>query len=155
MRPVLGSRGVGVHSLIADNAIHGAFLLGKPNPIATSADEQLLRDLASVAVEIHVNGKVVATGGSGRDVLGHPLVALAWLANERSRQRGAEQQGAPVLKTGDHISTGACGSTYAARPGDRVTGCFGPRLGKVHASIGVDAVAVQGDGRATPMIGKL
>jgi 2-keto-4-pentenoate hydratase len=102
---------MGAAALIADNACHGAWVKGK-----------LVRDwrgidLASQAVRLIVNDKVVATG-SGAAVLGHPLNALEWLAGKL----GSHGLG---LSAGDYITTGVTTDTYMAEAGDRVRAEFG------------------------------
>jgi len=107
---------VGAFSLIADNAIHGAWVSGDPCP-----DWRTL-DFVSHPVTVFVNGVSHATG-SGAAVLGNPLNAVAWLANELPRH-GRQ------LRRGDHISTGTAADVYLAAPGDRVAADFG-KLGRV------------------------
>lgn len=65
--------GFGVPSLLADQVYHAAAVLG-----AAGADWRGL-DLAAVAGRMAVDGKEVGRG-TGADLLGHPLDALAWLA---------------------------------------------------------------------------
>lgn len=67
-------RAFGAPALIADQVFHAAAILGSP-----AADWQQL-DLAALAGEILVDGKVAADG-NGMDLLGHPMNALAWLAS--------------------------------------------------------------------------
>ena len=101
----------GALSLIADNAIHGAWIAGEPY----TAWREL--DLATHDVRLIVNGQVT-TQGSGAAVLGHPLNVLAWLANELPRFGGA-------LKAGDRVSTGVCTDVYEGKAGDSVQADFG------------------------------
>lgn len=63
---------LGVPTLIADQVYHAAAVLGAP------ADWRAL-DLATTPGRIEVDGTVRGSG-EGRDLLGHPLRALAWLA---------------------------------------------------------------------------
>ena len=56
-------------------------------------------------------------------MLGHPLAALAWLANELPRYGLS-------LRAGDYVSTGLTTAIYLAQPGDHLRGDFGP-LGQV------------------------
>ncbi len=102
---------VGALSLIADNAIHGAWIAGAP-----IADWQHL-ELATHPVQLIVNGHVMSEG-TGANVLGHPLTVLAWLANELPRQ-------GRNLKAGDRITTGVCTEVYDAQAGDTVRADFG------------------------------
>jgi 2-keto-4-pentenoate hydratase len=64
---------LGTPTLIADQVFHASGVLGRP-----VADWRAL-DLGAAKGTFHVGGKVVGSG-YGRDLLGHPLEALAWLA---------------------------------------------------------------------------
>ncbi|MFO0802032.1 MAG: fumarylacetoacetate hydrolase family protein [Gemmataceae bacterium] len=97
---------VGAPSLIADNAIHGAWVEGEPHTDWRNVD------LAAHATKLVVNGETVRNG-SGAAVLGHPLNVVAWLANVRP------------LRAGDKITTGTTTAVYFATPGDRITADFG------------------------------
>lgn len=105
--------------LIADNAAAGHLVLGAP--VADWQDH----DLAASAVALRVDGVDIAAG-FGRDVLGHPLKALAWLANEGALA------GRPLLK-GDIVSTGSCTGMKPVEPGSTSTADFGA-MGKVTVS---------------------
>jgi len=99
-------------SLIADNAIHGAWITG--DPYASWRD----LDLGAHVVNVRVNGELNASG-QGRAALGHPLNALAWLANALPTQ-------GKRLKHGDRVTTGVCTDrVYLAQPGDTVQADFG------------------------------
>ena len=63
----------GTPSLIADQVFHAAAILGAP-----VSDWKGL-DLAEIVGELTVDGVVKGTG-MGRELLGHPMEALAWLA---------------------------------------------------------------------------
>jgi 2-keto-4-pentenoate hydratase len=69
-----------------------------------------------------VNGETVAEG-SGANVLGDPVEALVWLANDQ-RERGAG------LLAGQVVITGSCTGVNMAVAGDRVRADFG-ELGAV------------------------
>ncbi len=102
---------VGVNALIADNAIHGVSVLGEP-----------VRDwknvnLAAHKVDLWVNREIRETG-TGANVLGDPLNAMAWLANTLKSHGKA-------LKEGDLVTTGATSPTYSAMAGDDIRGDFG------------------------------
>ena len=101
----------GAPSLIADNAIHGAWVVGEPY----AAWRDL--DLTTHEVRLIVNGQVI-TQGNGAAVLGHPLNVMAWLANELPLYGGA-------LKAGDRVTTGVCTDVYEGRAGDTVRADFG------------------------------
>jgi 2-keto-4-pentenoate hydratase len=111
---------VGTHSLIADNACHGAWIRGP-----------LVRDwrgidLAATKVALRINGKTIGEG-SGAAVLGHPLNALTWLANALN-DRGLG------LRAGDYITTGVTTDIYLAEKGDHVVASFGS-VGTVELTI--------------------
>lgn len=110
---------VGAESLIADNAIHGAWV--EAAPVAGWP----LADLDRHAVTLSVNGTAVRTG-TGAAVLGHPLNVVAWLANELPRFGRS-------LRKGDKISTGIVAPVYLAAPGDTAVADFGA-LGRVELS---------------------
>ncbi len=103
-------------TIIADNGVDGALVLGKGK-----SDWSAL-DLSSIHVELSVDGLLVQTG-SGANVLGNPLNALVWLANEQ-RKRGNG------LKAGDVYNTGTATLMQPMKAGQRAVASFGP-LGKV------------------------
>lgn len=107
---------VGAPSLLADNAIHGAWVPGEP--FAGWAG----LDYATHPTELVVNGEK-RFPGSGAAVLGNPLNVVAWLANELPRYGRR-------LHKGDRITTGITTGIYLAQPGDRLDADFGP-LGRV------------------------
>jgi 2-keto-4-pentenoate hydratase len=90
--------------LVADNANGGAFVLGSP---ARRLDGL---DLRRMAMSMTRNGEPLISG-SGENVYGNPLHALAWLA---ARMVGDEMP----LKAGDVIMTGTYFAMQAAAPGD-------------------------------------
>lgn len=108
---------VGAHSLIIDNAVHGAWIKGR-----LSAE---FGDLGEHAVRLIANGEVV-TSGKGSAALGHPLKALAWLANALPRY-------GLTLKKGDWVTTGVVTDLYYAKAGDHLVADFGS-LGEVAVS---------------------
>jgi 2-keto-4-pentenoate hydratase len=113
---------VGAPQLIADNACAHGFVLGPPSPpIWRSMDLAHHQVLASVA------GKDEREG-IGANVLGSPLLALAWLANELS-DIGIG------LQEGEIVTTGTCIVPLPIEPFDRVTADFGP-LGKIELRLG-------------------
>ena len=83
-------------------------------------------DLASIPVHASVDGEEVASG-SGANVLGHPLNALLWLANDLTSSDRA-------LQAGDWISTGTCAGVVKIKPGQSAVASFGP-IGEVNLSI--------------------
>jgi 2-keto-4-pentenoate hydratase len=108
------------NSLAADNAIHGGFVKG---PAAEGWHDY---DLSAHAVRLLVNDEETLSGAGDR-TLGHPLAALAWLANELPAHD-------LDLSAGDCITTGlATDGIFEANQGDRLVGDFG-KLGQVALS---------------------
>lgn len=92
--------------LIADNAWNEGAVLGEPVRDWQGMDLAALRGVATI------NGRH-AGEGHGRDVMGHPLDALAWMANNlASRGLG--------LWRGDVVITGSLVTTKYPKPGDLV-----------------------------------
>ena len=84
-------------TLLADNTWNGGIVLGSP-----LTDWQPL-DLAAIHGTMRINGEVVGEG-DGRDVMGHPLDALAWLASTLATQGKSLAQGMVVM-TGSVVAT--------------------------------------------------
>ncbi len=63
-----------IQDTVADNASSGVFVLGD-----AAADPRKL-DLSLVGMTLEKNGEILATG-AGAAALGHPVNAVAWLAN--------------------------------------------------------------------------
>ena len=91
-----------VHALIAENSWNAGAVCGA----ATAA----LPDLASLEGTVRRDGEVVDRG-AGRDVLGHPLNALAWLANHLNAL-------GERLRPGDLVMTGNLVTTKFVKPGE-------------------------------------
>ncbi|MBM3734598.1 MAG: hypothetical protein FJW39_02330 [Acidobacteria bacterium] len=102
---------VGLRSLIVDNACHAGWVHG---PVT---EDWRGIDLAGHHVSLSINGALKSTG-TGAAVLGHPLIALTWLAN-RLREGGSG------LGAGDRITTGVCTDIAYGFPGDQVVADFG------------------------------
>jgi 2-keto-4-pentenoate hydratase len=103
-----------VTMMIADNAWNEGAVLGAPVREWRGIDLAALRGVASV------NGKNVGSG-HGRDVMGHPLDALTWLANHLAA-RGLG------LWRGDAVITGSLVTSKYPNAGDRLrfeTGALG------------------------------
>lgn len=109
-------KAVGAPSLLADNAIHGAWVFGEP-----FAEWQDL-DFARHPTALTINHTRTLTG-SGAAVLGNPLTVVAWLANELPKF-------GRVLSRGDRVTTGVTTDIYLAEPGDHLAADFGP-IGRV------------------------
>ena len=100
---------VGIQSLIADNGVHGAFILADG-----IADWRGL-DLAEGKVTLAIAGGVTVEG-KGANVLGHPLKALAWLADETASVGG--------LKAGEIVTTGSAIPPQQVGPAASATAHF-------------------------------
>ena len=98
-------------TLIADNAIHGAWIPG-----GVWADWQSL-DLPNHEVKLYADD-VLVSEGRGDVVLGDPLAAMAWIANKL-------QLYGHRLKAGDVVTTGVCMPVYRAQVGERIRADFG------------------------------
>ena len=101
-------------AILADGAANGRYVVGPAIPDWRSTD------LAAVHVTLAVNGALRRTG-SGAEVMGDPILALVWLANERSRWGDG-------LKAGELISTGTTTGMLLAKPGDAMRATFGESL---------------------------
>jgi len=92
-------------TLIADDFFAAGCVLGEPMPFAEAPD------LATVLGVTRIND-AEAGRGVGADVLGHPLNALAWLANSLTA-RGT------MLRAGEIVLTGSLVETRWLQAGDR------------------------------------
>ncbi len=106
----------GAEQIIADNACAHWLVLGAP----TAANWRAL-DLVEERPVITLRGTQFI--GHGRNVLGDPRLALAWLANEL-RQLGL------TLRAGEVVTTGTCHPPLPIQSGDVCAADFGS-LGKV------------------------
>lgn len=118
-----GFKDAGASVCISDFAFNGALVCG------ADIDGWREMDLASVAASITINGDA-GNSGTGAAVLGNPLTALQWAANE------AQWIGTPLRK-GDIVSTGTMTGVTPVKPGDEVLCDFGA-LGQIQLSF-VDA----------------
>ena len=99
-------RSVDTPTLIADDFFGAGCVLAHPVMDWRSID------LSGVVGSMSINGEV-AGKGAGRDILGHPLEALAWLANLMTG-RGLG------LKAGEFVLLGSIVETYWVEVGDVV-----------------------------------
>ena len=83
--------------LVADNAWAEGAVLGTPVSDWRGIDLAELRGVATI------NGKTVGEG-CGRDVMGHPFEALAWVANNLAR-RGKQLRAGQIVITGSLITS--------------------------------------------------
>lgn len=113
----LAARGL---ELAADNAWNEGAVLGAPTADVSGVD------LAAVRGAATINGEPVGEG-RGRDVMGHPFAALAWVANHLA-SRG------PGLAAGDVVICGSLVTSKFPRAGDHVRFDAGP-LGAVELNV--------------------
>ena len=107
---------VGAAQLIADNACAHEFVLG---PEACASWRSM--DLAAHEVRLTIitaAGAELVHEGQGVNVLGGPLIALTWLANELSRI-------GVTLESGQVVTTGTCVVPPAIGPHDHIAADFG------------------------------
>lgn len=97
-------------AILADGAASGRYVFG--DAIAGWRD-----GLAETPVVLEIDGEP-RRRGTGRDVMGDPLVPLHWLA-ETLRKRGRG------LAAGEMVSTGSCTGMLPVRPGQRIVVRFG------------------------------
>jgi 2-keto-4-pentenoate hydratase len=108
-------------TLVADDFFHAACVLGEP------VEDWRGLDLPALAGRMAINGSEVGSGRGG-DVLGHPLAALAWLANLCAAHDRPLRAGAFVL-------LGSVVETRWLEPGDLVEITI-EGLGKASARFG-------------------
>jgi 2-keto-4-pentenoate hydratase len=96
---------------IADNGLHGALLLGRPQEVS-GLGANPVECLRSFAVELSCGGEVRETG-RGSNVLGSPLAALAHLVAALAREPGSEP-----LRPGEIVTTGTLTAAYPVRAGE-------------------------------------
>lgn len=92
--------------LVADNAWNEGAILGAPIENWQDIDVGALHGIATI------NGEI-AGEGYGRDVMGHPFEALAWVANNLAR-RGQ------YLRAGQFVITGSLITSKFPKAGDRI-----------------------------------
>jgi 2-keto-4-pentenoate hydratase len=98
--------GFGVPAIAADFAFHAGFVLGEASHYWRRLDLDAVRGVT------RANGKVMGEG-LGRDVMGHPMASLAWLAN-RLAPLGKR------IEAGQIVMTGSLPLPYWAAPGDTI-----------------------------------
>lgn len=111
---------ISIVDTVADNASSGLFTVGSQRPPGGL-------DLAACPMRLRRGEEEVSTG-SGAACLGHPAVAVAWLA------AATRSHGQP-LRAGEIVLSGALGPMVPVRAGDRFTAEIGG-LGQVTAGFG-------------------
>ncbi|GLR86055.1 2-keto-4-pentenoate hydratase [Bradyrhizobium iriomotense] len=106
-------------AILADGAGSGTIVCG-----AAIADWRS-RDIAGQEVKLTCNG-TLRRKGTATEALDHPMVPLAWLANELSRTGIG-------MKAGQFVSTGTLTGMLRPKPGETYVADFGP-FGTVEAT---------------------
>jgi 2-oxo-3-hexenedioate decarboxylase/2-keto-4-pentenoate hydratase len=112
-------RALGAPTLIGDDFFNAGSVLGAP------LRDWRNHDLAALAGGISINATRVGRG-TGAQIMGHPLTALAWLANLRADQ-------GQMLRAGTFVSLGSLVETKWIQPGDHVEVAL-DHLGRVNAT---------------------
>jgi 2-oxo-3-hexenedioate decarboxylase len=94
----------------ADNGLHGRLVVG--TPVLITGLRHLAETLPEVQVALRKNGAVVDRG-LGANVLGSPLLALAYLVRILSGQSKAQ-----ALAAGEVVSTGTLTDAHPVAPGE-------------------------------------
>lgn len=105
---------------IADNAWNAGVVLGP------AASDWRRVDLTTVRGTLKING-ALSGEGLGRDVMGHPFEALAWLVNHLAKRGKTVERGGLVM-------TGSIIPTKFLRPDDEVS-FHADGFGEVHARV--------------------
>lgn len=100
----------GVPSLVADDFFSCGCVLGPERPATSLAGD------ANIPGRFAVDGEI-ASAGNARDILGHPLNSLAWLANHRA------DSGTP-LRAGELITLGSIVAALRLERSARVEASF-------------------------------
>ena len=106
-----------IEEITADNAFNGGVVVG------SAFESWRSLDLASHVVTLSVDGELKGEG-TGALVLGHPLIALTWLANELSRRGDG-------MHAGELVAAGTCTGLHVVQAGSTVVADFGAALGEV------------------------
>ena len=99
-----------IEEITADNAFNGGVVVG------TAFEAWRSLDLATHHVTLSVDGERKGEG-TGALVLGHPLIALTWLANEMSRRGDG-------LRAGELVAAGTCTGLHFVQAGQHGRGRF-------------------------------
>ena len=113
---------VATPSLVADDFFSAGCVLGAERP------PEALGDLATLSGGFGIDGEATAVTGAGAAILGHPLNALAWLADHVAARGGR-------LEAGALVTLGSVVKTIYPAAGTRIEAGF-DRLPPVALEIG-------------------
>jgi 2-oxo-3-hexenedioate decarboxylase len=102
---------VAIADCTADNGLHGRLVLGAPVPVEKISG--LAAALPFLKVDL-IKGEERKDQGIGSNVLGSPLLALAFLVEILSKQPES-----PPLEPGEIVSTGTLTDAHPVAPGER------------------------------------
>jgi 2-oxo-3-hexenedioate decarboxylase len=95
----------------ADNGLHGRLVLGTPVEVGRISGLAAALPFLKIALR---KGEAVVDQGTGANVLGSPLLALAHFIEVLSKQPDA-----PPLEAGEMITTGTITDAHPVAPGER------------------------------------
>lgn len=101
-----------VGSLVADDFFSAGIVIGAP------VEAQYVGNMAELTGGFWIDGKELPETGTGAAILGHPLHALAWLADQ------CAALDTPLLE-GQLITLGSVVKTIYPEPGQRIEAQFG------------------------------
>lgn len=100
-------------AIVADFAMNGCVILSTEHQISQAKLKSNIQQLAEITTQLDVNNVMVATNTTA-NVLGNPIHALTWLANELNAQ-------GKMLKRNEIIITGAAIQYREIKPKDKLT----------------------------------
>lgn len=110
---------------VVDGGLHGKLLIGEPQPVDRLGPDPV-SSLEHFILELHGNG-ILRAVGSGANILGNPLQAIAHLTAALERQPDY-----PALQAGELVTTGTVTTAQAVHIGESwradVDGIALPRL---------------------------
>jgi 2-oxo-3-hexenedioate decarboxylase len=99
---------------VADFGLHGKLIIGTPVMLPTDPPAELITHMENCSLSLSLDGVETVTG-SGAEVLGSPLKALAFLVSTLA------EEGGPPLVAGEIITTGTLTNAQSISPGERWT----------------------------------
>jgi 2-oxo-3-hexenedioate decarboxylase len=99
--------------------LHGALIVGAPLAVTDENRRTLAAHLATFELTLRRNG-TVAERGTGANVLGSPVLSLAYLSRIL-----ADQPQSPALQPGEIVTTGTLTDAWPIAPGDTWSSDYG------------------------------
>ena len=107
--------------------LHGALVIGATTPVTDTNRATLAAMLPAFELTLSRGGSVIDRG-TGSNVLGSPLLALAHLVRLLAQQPQAPSLQAPSLAAGEIVTTGTITDAWPVTPGETWSSRYG-RLG--------------------------